>query len=117
MQQKFDVKRKAHHNYKQNSNAEIFHLLRQARNATQQKARECANAYWIELCARIHTDADTAQYLRKYLPQYPRREVFYELAKKRCSGGQSNTRTYSHNNNTYQMIFLPDFDAAGFEGA
>ena len=59
MQPKIDDKRKAYLNHKQSPNAENLHLLRQARNATQQTARDCANAYWIELCARIQTDADT----------------------------------------------------------
>ena len=45
--------------YKANPSLPNLLALRTARSRVQQVARQCANDYWLKLCAKIQTAADT----------------------------------------------------------
>ena len=59
MQPVTEAKRKALLAYKQNPCPSTRDALRAARNKAQQTARRCANDYWLNLCSKIQTAADT----------------------------------------------------------
>ena len=54
-----EAKRKALLAYKQNPCPSTRDALRAARNKAQQIARRCANDYWLNLCRKIQSAADT----------------------------------------------------------
>nr|KAG5691627.1 hypothetical protein BaRGS_023798 [Batillaria attramentaria] len=54
-----ETKRKALLAHKQNPCPSTRDALRAARNKAQQTARRCANDYWLNLCRRIQTAADS----------------------------------------------------------
>ena len=59
MQPVTEAKRQALLAYKQNPSDSTRDSLRAARNKAQQTARRCANDYWLNLCRKIQTAADS----------------------------------------------------------
>ena len=54
-----EAKRNALTAYKANPSDQNLQILRAARSKVQQRARQCANDYWLQLCSQIQITADT----------------------------------------------------------
>ena len=53
-----EAKRKALTAYKANLSEQNPQILRAARSKVQQRARQCANDYWLQLCSQIQHQGD-----------------------------------------------------------
>ena len=54
-----EAKRNALTAYKANPTEQNPQILHAARSKVQQRARQCANDYWLKLCSQIQIAADT----------------------------------------------------------
>ena len=54
-----EARRNALTAYKANPSDQNLKILRAARSKVQQRARQCANDYWLQLCSQIQITADT----------------------------------------------------------
>ena len=61
-----EAKRNALTAYKANPSDQNLKILRGARSKVQQRARQCANDYWLQLCSQIQITADTGNIKAMY---------------------------------------------------
>ena len=61
-----EAKRNALTPYKANPSDQNLKILRAARSKVHQRARQCANDYWLQLCSQIQIAADTSNIKAMY---------------------------------------------------
>lgn len=59
LQPLIEAKRNALQNYQRNPSSSSLEALQESRRRAKEKCKECANNYWMNLCAEIQSAADT----------------------------------------------------------